>query len=122
MNELKLQSHISLQTPLQTQLVISTIPLYPIPEHEELPLAQRRVPTVNAVKHSSRYCYEHNIAKYVSYSSVSPGYRAFIARKIGGVLNRIQSGRMPLRKSCLPFKRTRHGNLFHLPEGKKAVG
>ena len=45
----------------------------------ELLLAQGRDRRVNAGKPPSRYGYEHDIAKYVSYSSVSPAYRTFIA-------------------------------------------
>ena len=51
----------------------------PTPESVELPLAQSREPRVNAGKPPSRYGYEHDIAKYVSYSSVSLAYRTFIA-------------------------------------------
>ena len=48
-------------------------------EHVELPLAQRKNPRANAEKLSSRYGFEHAIAKYVSYSSVSPAYRTYVA-------------------------------------------
>ena len=51
----------------------------PTSEPVELPLAQSRDHRVNAGKPPVRYGYEHYIAKYVSYSSVSPAYRAFIA-------------------------------------------
>ena len=50
----------------------------PTSESVELPLAQSRDRRVNAGK-PPRYGYEHDIAKYVSYSSVSPAYRTFIA-------------------------------------------
>ena len=45
----------------------------------ELLLAQGRDRRVNAGKPPSHYGYEHDIAKYVSYSSVSLAYRTFIA-------------------------------------------
>ena len=45
----------------------------------ELLLVQGRDRRVNAGKPPSHYGYEHDIAKYVSYSSVSPAYRTFIA-------------------------------------------
>ena len=44
-----------------------------------MPLAQLKDPRANAGKPPSRYGFEHDIAKYVSYSSVSPAYRAFVA-------------------------------------------
>jgi len=51
----------------------------PTSEPVELPLAQSRDHRVNAGKPPVRYGYEHDIAKYVSYSSVSPAYRTFVA-------------------------------------------
>ena len=51
----------------------------PSSESIELPLAQSRDHRVNAGKPPVRYGYEHDIAKYVSYSSVSPAYRTFAA-------------------------------------------
>ena len=51
----------------------------PTLEHVELPLAQRRDTRANDGKPPSRYNFEHDIVKYVSYSSVSPAYRTYVA-------------------------------------------
>ena len=53
--------------------------VFPTFEPIELPLVQSRDRRVNAGKPPPRYGYEHDIANYVSYSSVSPAYRTFIA-------------------------------------------
>lgn len=44
-----------------------------------LPIALRKEPRARAGKPHERYGFEHDIAKYVSYDSLSPGYRALIA-------------------------------------------
>jgi hypothetical protein len=51
----------------------------PTSEPVELPFAQSRDHRVNAGKPPFRYGYEHDIAKYVSYSSVSLACRTFVA-------------------------------------------
>ena len=47
--------------------------------HLELPVAQRRKTRANAGKPPIRYGFEHNIANFISYSNISPAYKAFIA-------------------------------------------
>ena len=56
----------------------------PTPEHVELPLAQRRDTRSNFGKPPVRYGFEHpstdhDIANFLSYSRLSPAYRAFVA-------------------------------------------
>jgi hypothetical protein len=56
----------------------------PTPEHVELPLAQRRETRPNFEKPPVRYGFEHlstyhDIANFLSYSCLSPAYRAFVA-------------------------------------------
>ena len=85
----------------------------------ELPLAQSRGHRVNAGKPPVRYGYEHDIAKYVSYSSVSAAYRTFVASlqavpilKDWRCAKQDPKWKDAMKKSYLPFKRTKHGNLF----------
>lgn len=126
---LKLQSHISLQTPSYPAGNVSPIHISPIPEHEELPLAQRRVPRVNAGKPPSRYCYEHDIAKYVSYSSVSPAYRTFITSlqtisisKDWRCAKQDPKWNDAMKEELLALQKNKTWELVHLPEGEKVVG
>jgi hypothetical protein len=46
---------------------------------DDLPIALRKSTRAKAGVPPSRYGYEHDISKYVSYASLSPAYRAFIA-------------------------------------------
>jgi hypothetical protein len=57
---------------------------FPTSEHVELPLAQRRDTRSNFGKPPVRYGFEHpstdhDIANFLSYSLLSPAYRAFVA-------------------------------------------
>lgn len=47
--------------------------------HLDLPIAQRRAIRSNAGKLPDWYGFEHDIANFVSYSNISPAYKAFIA-------------------------------------------
>ena len=80
----------------------SPVPTGNIPsniEHVELPLAQRKDPRANAGKPPSRYGFDHDIA--MSHTLVSHLhielllhlFKQCLFRRIGGVLNRIRSGR-----------------------------
>ena len=74
----------TLVLPLSSDSSPSSLPplagnISPTSEPVELPLAQSRDYRVNVGKPHVRYGYEHDIAKYVSYSSVSPAYRTFVA-------------------------------------------
>ena len=73
---------------------------------------------------------DNDIAKYVSYSSVSPTYRTLVfvfSKKYRTLVSSLQTVPIPkdwrcakhdpkwkdaMKKSYLPFKRTIHGNLF----------
>jgi hypothetical protein len=108
---------------------MSPIPVSPISEHEELPLAQKRAPRVNTGKPPSRYCYEHDIAKYDSYSSVSPAYRTFITSlqtisipKYWRCAKQDPKWKDAMKEEPLALQKNKTWELAHLPEGKKAVG
>ena len=100
----------------------------PTSEPVELPLAQSRDRRVNAGKPPPRYGYEHDIANYVSYSSVSPAYRTFVASlqavpipKDWRCAKQDPKWKNAMKKSYLPFKRTIHGNLFLSRKEKKRL-
>jgi hypothetical protein len=101
----------------------------PIFEHVELPLAQSREPRVNTGKPPSRYGYEHDIAKYVSYSNVSPAYRTFIASlqavpipKDWKCAKQDPKWKDAMKEELLALQKNKTWELVDLPAGKKAVG
>ena len=98
-------------------------------EPVELPLAQSRDRRVNAGKLPSRYGYEHNIAKYFSYSRVSPAYRTFIASlqavsipKDWRCAKQDPKWENAIKEELLALQKNKTWELVHLPKGKKAVG
>ena len=98
-------------------------------EPVELPIAQSRDRRVNAEKPPSRYGYEHDIAKYVSYSSVSPTYRTFIASlqavpipKDWRCAEQDPKWKDAIKEELLALQKNKTWELIHLAEGKKAVG
>jgi len=101
----------------------------PTSELVELPIAQSRDSRVNAGKPPSRYGYEHDIAKYVSYSSVSPAYRTFIASlqavpipKDWRCAKQDPKWNDAMKEELLALQKNMTWKLVHLPKGKKAVG
>jgi hypothetical protein len=108
---------------------VPSIHVSPITEHEELPLAQRRFPRVNARKPPSRYWYEHGITKYVPYSSVSLAYRTFIASlqtisipKDWRCAKQDAKWKDAMKEELLALQKNKTWELVHFPEGKKVVG
>jgi hypothetical protein len=94
-----------------------------------LPLAQSRDPRVNVGKPPSRYGYEHDIAKYVSYSSVSPAYRTFIASlqavpipKDWKSAKQNPKWTYAMKEELLALQTNKTWELVQLPKGKKVVG
>ncbi|WVZ55981.1 hypothetical protein U9M48_006573 [Paspalum notatum var. saurae] len=106
----------------------------PIPEHVELPLAQRRDIRSKFGKPPVRYGFEHlstdhDIANFISYSRLSPAYRAFVAS--------LQTVPIPSDWKCAKqdpkwnaamkeemhaLQKNKTWELVPLPKGKKAVG
>jgi hypothetical protein len=110
-------------SPVPTGNIPSTL------EHVELPLAQRKDPRANVGKPPSRYGFEHDIAMYVSYSSVSPAYRTFVASlqtvpipKDWRCAKQDPKWKDAMKEELLALQKNKTWELVHLPEGKKAVG
>ncbi|CAO2199022.1 unnamed protein product [Urochloa humidicola] len=116
----------------QPEQVETSVPIGSVPstlEQVELSLAQRREPRINAGKPAPRYGFEHDIAKYVSYSSVSPTYRTFIASlqavpipKDWRCAKQDPKWKDAMKEELLALQKNKTWELVHLPVGKKAVG
>jgi hypothetical protein len=106
----------------------------PIPEHVELPLAQRRDTRPNFGKPPVRYGFEHpstdhDIANFLSYSHLSPTYRAFIASlqtvpipKDWRCARQDPKWREAMKEEMSALQKNKTWELVQLPKGKKAVG
>ena len=77
-------------------------------------------------KPPSRCGYEHDIAKYVSYSSVSPAYRTFIASlqavpipKDWRCAKQYLKWKDAMKEEPLSLQKNKTWELVNLPKGKK---
>jgi hypothetical protein len=94
----------------------------------DLPIALRKEARSKAGKPPSRYGYEHDISNYVSYESLSPAYREFVASlqsikipKDWKQANEDPKWREAILEELRALERNKTWDLVELPVGKKAV-
>jgi hypothetical protein len=95
----------------------------------DLAIALKKGIRAGARKPPKRYRYEHDIANYVSYTSLSPSYRAFIASLQSVMIPRDwkASKQDPkwheaMREKLNALKKNKTWELVDLPTGKRVVG
>jgi hypothetical protein len=95
---------------------------------DALPIALRKGTRVNAGVPAQRYGFEHDISNYVSYTSLSPAYRAFIASLQSAYIPRDwkESKQDPkwheaMMEELRALEKNRTWDLVKLPAGKKVV-
>ena len=95
----------------------------------DLPVALRKGIRVGAGKPQNRYHDEHDIANYVTYTSVSPSYKAFIASLQSVVIPRDwkvakqdPKWHEAMIEELNALEKNKTWELVHLPAGKRAVG
>jgi hypothetical protein len=95
----------------------------------DLAIALRKGIRAGAGKPPKRYRYEHDIANYVSYTSLSPSYRAFIASLQSVMIPRDwkASKQDPkwheaMREELNALKKNKTWELVDLLTGKRVVG
>jgi len=103
-------------------------------EHIELPLAQRRDTRSNFGKPPVRYGFEHpstdhDIANFLSYSRLSPAYRAFIASlqtvpipRDWRCAKQDPNWNVAMREEMHALQKNKTWELVPLPRGKRVVG
>jgi len=106
----------------------------PILEQVELPLAQRRDTRSNFGKPPVRYGFEHpstehDIANFISYSRLSPAYRAFVASlqtvpipRDWKCAKQDPKWNAAMKEEMHALQKNKTWELVPLPKGKKAVG
>ena len=98
------------------------------PSSDDLPIALRKGTRTSAGMPPQRYGFEHDISNYVSYASLSPAYRAFVAS--------LQSVKIPkdwreakndpkwheaMREELSALEKNQTWDLVKLPAGKRVV-
>jgi len=103
-------------------------------EHVEIPLAQRRDTRSNFGKPPVRYGFEHpstdhDIANFLSYSRLSPAYRAFIASlqtvpipKDWKCAKQDHKWKAAMEEEIHALQKNKTWELVSLPKGKRVVG
>jgi hypothetical protein len=104
------------------------------PEHVELPLAQCRDTRSNFGKPPVRYGFEHpstdhDIANFLSYSRLSPAYRAFVASlqtvpipRDWKCAKQDPKWKAAMEEEMHALQKNKTWELVPLPKGKRAVG
>ena len=100
-----------------------------IPSSSSNPITVRRTSRSNAGVPPDRYGFPHDIAKFVSYSNLSPTYRAFIASldyvtlpKCWQVAKEDPKWKAAMQEELRALDKNRTWEIVPLPPGKKAVG
>jgi hypothetical protein len=95
----------------------------------DLPIALRKGIRAGAVKPPNWYSDEHDIANYVSYTSLSPSYKTFIASLQSVVIPRDWKAAKQdpkwheaMREELNALEKNKTWELVHLPAGKRVVG
>jgi hypothetical protein len=93
-----------------------------------LPIALRKEPRATAGKSLEQYGFEHDIANYVSYNSLSSGYRAFIASLQSVVIpsdwrvaKQDPKWHDAMLEEMAALEKNKTWELVSLPKGKKPV-
>jgi len=93
-----------------------------------LPIALRKEARSTAGKPPARYGFEHDISNYVSYESLSPAYRAFLASLQSAYIPRDwreakqdPKWREAMMEELRALEKNKTWDLVKLPAGKKAV-
>ena len=91
-------------------------------------IALQKGTRVNAGVPAQRYGFEHDISNYVSYTSLSPAYRAFIASLQSAYIPRDwkeakqdPKWREAMMEELRALEKNKTWDLVKLPAGKKAV-
>jgi len=95
---------------------------------DDLPIALRKEPRAKAGMPPPRYGFEHDISNYVSYASLSPTYRAFVASLQSVVIpedwkeaKQDPKWREAMSEELRALEKNKTWEFVKLPEGKKAV-
>ena len=121
-------------SPTSSSLLETSGNISPTFEQVELPLAQRRETRSNAGRPPIRLGFEHlssrhDIANYISYSHISPAYKAFIASlqivpipKDWRCAKQDPRWKDAMKEELRALEKNKTWELVKLPMGKRAVG
>jgi hypothetical protein len=96
---------------------------------DDLPIALRKGTRTSVGVPPQRYGFEHDIGNYVSYTSLSPAYKAFLASLQSVIIPRDwkEAKQNPKWKEAMleelkALEKNKTWNLVHVPMDKKVVG